>query len=63
MTPRLYVHIKDFWINLGWFSGEEFALFSLETFKVFLDSKNELDMITLFDIQIAKFGFCFGINF
>jgi hypothetical protein len=62
MKPRLYISIKRFWINLGWFSGEEFVLFSFKLFECFTNSKGNLDQITFFDLQIAKFSLCFGLH-
>lgn len=57
MKPRINLSTNKFWFNLGWYSGEEFAMFKIELFGC-LDGK----LLTIFNIQITKFFFGFGLS-
>lgn len=63
MKPRLDIYVRKFWINFGWYSGEEFKVFNLSVLKFLTDQHNKIDMIVFWDIQILKFMFACGINF
>lgn len=60
MKPRIDIHIKKFWFNLGWYPGEEFILFKLCLFET-IQGMRIVDMLTIFDIQILKFLLAFGV--
>ena len=54
---KLYLDSKVVKVDLGWFSGENFKLFSFSLFEVYgVDN----DGISIFDLQIFKF--CFTIT-
>ena len=58
MRINLYVNGDRirFWLNTGWYRGNEFALLNLQLFEF-----SGSDMITIFGIQITKMSFCFGV--
>jgi len=61
MRPRLNIYTKNFFLNFGWYAGEEFTLFCLDIFDVQTNYNNtKVDLVTLFLIKIAKFLFSFG---
>jgi len=64
MKPRLYINIGKFFLNLGWFPGNEWALLDIDI----LSSASEwmhskISMIVIFGVRILKFEFCFGLDF
>lgn len=60
MKPRIYKHFGNLFVNVGWFSGEPFALFKLTIGQVTEGYPDGIDCITLFDIQVTKIAFCVG---
>lgn len=57
MSAEFYIYGKkaEFWINFGWYAGNEFKLFGINVFETVCDS------VVLFDLQVAKFCISFGL--
>ena len=47
----------SFWLNVGWYRGEPFALFSVNVFEEFVKSS-----WTIFGVQVLKLMFCIGFD-
>ncbi len=66
MKPNFDIRIKlfgkRFWMNCGWYSGEEFKLLNLSILEILTDAKNKVDQINFFNIQITKFILTCGIS-
>lgn len=60
MKPFVYLRLKSFWVQFGWFSGEELTLISVDIFKTFIDGK--YISVTIFDLQVLKFSIGFGFS-
>lgn len=58
MDLLLYINGKKarFWINAGWFRGDDFCLLAIKFFERFSDN----DGWTIFSIQITHLIFSFG---
>ena len=53
--------ISWFWINFGWFSGDEFHIFKLDIGEVRKDwNSSSVDFITIFSLHIFRFIIAFG---
>jgi len=65
MKPRLYINIGKFFLNLGWFPGNEWTLLDIGILLA-LDSEgmnSKISTIVIFGVRILKFEFCFGLDF
>lgn len=59
-TIELYINNKKlkFFINVGWYRGEEFWLFKIGLF----NKMDEIDTMYIVDLHILKFVFLFGFD-
>jgi hypothetical protein len=59
MKALLYINGKKikFWVNLGWFRGEPFALFSITLLAI---EKYETVTVDILRMQVAYLMFAFG---
>lgn len=57
---RLSVNYKWFWLDLGWFSGNEVELFTISVGQTVSDYPSGIASIALISLQIVKFLFAFG---
>jgi hypothetical protein len=53
-------HNYSFGGTFGWYSGSELSLLTIKLFELYIDGK--IWMLTIFDIQIAKFSIGLSLN-
>jgi len=55
-------HVYNFWLNIGWYSGDPFRVFSVSIFETLEDCYGKVDHLTIFDITVLHFTIAFGLR-
>jgi hypothetical protein len=60
MKPRININWKRFWLNFGWYPGNDFELFTVGVGRTVSDYPSGIASVGILHIQIAKFLLAFG---
>ena len=58
--PRWVLYIDRIWISFGWYAAEPFKLFSILVLELWEGIEQEIDTVTILDIQFLKLAFSVG---
>ena len=59
---HINLHLKWFWLNLGWYPGEELALFGLTIGEVVYRMNGSIDLLAVLEVRVLRFLFAFGLQ-
>ena len=54
------INMRWFWMNLGWYPGNPFAILSLSVLEVDKGLYDDIDFVQIFSVQVLYFCFAFG---